>query len=318
MNKDSVKNTSEKSGLHPRNPHRFRYDFKALIASLPELAKFVFHNQFEVESIDFANPEAVKVLNRALLKHFYGISHWDIPPDYLCPPIPGRADYIHYLADLLASANKGNIPTGNKIQVLDIGIGANCVYPIIGSHEYAWKFVGADIDKKAIASAKAIIEANDSLKNTVACRWQTSPANIFKGIIQQDEYFDLTLCNPPFHSSMAEAKAGTERKWKNLGKNNNKVLNFGGQNNELWCEGGEETFIANMIAESTLFANNCLWFTSLISKKTTLPKAYALLKKVKALEVKTIDMAQGQKVSRILAWTFLTKSQQQDWQTKSG
>lgn len=316
MSKDSVKNTSEKSGLHPRNPHRFRYDFKALIASLPELAKFVFHNQFDVESIDFANPEAVKVLNRALLKHFYSISHWDIPRDYLCPPIPGRADYIHYLADLLASANKGNIPTGNKIQVLDIGIGANCVYPIIGSHEYAWKFVGADIDKKAIASAKAIIEANDSLKNTVACRWQTSPANIFKGIIQQDEYFDLTLCNPPFHASMAEAKAGTERKWKNLGKNNNKVLNFGGQNNELWCEGGEETFIANMIAESTLFANNCLWFTSLISKKTTLPKAYALLKKVKALEVKTIDMAQGQKVSRILAWTFLTKSQQQDWQTK--
>ena len=316
MTKDSVKNISEKSSLHPRNPHRFRYDFKALTASLPELAKFVFHNQFYVESIDFANPEAVKVLNKALLKHFYGISHWDIPRNYLCPPIPGRADYIHYLADLLASGNNGNIPRGNKIQILDIGVGANCVYPIIGSHEYGWKFVGADIDKKAIESVKTIIEANDSLKNTVECRCQASATNIFKGIIQQDEYFDLTLCNPPFHASLAEAKAGTERKWKNLGKSNNKVLNFGGQNNELWCEGGEEAFVANMITESTMFANNCLWFTSLISKKTTLPKAYTLLKKVKALEVKTIDMAQGQKVSRILAWTFLTKSQQQVWQTK--
>lgn len=97
----------QKSGLHPRNRHRSRYDFPALIASCPALAPFVKPNAWGDVSVDFADPAAVKMLNRALLQHFYGIEHWDIPADYLCPPIPGRADYLHHLADLLATSNGG-------------------------------------------------------------------------------------------------------------------------------------------------------------------------------------------------------------------
>jgi len=37
------------------------------------------------------------------------------------------------------------------------------------------------------------------------------------------------------------------------------------------------------------------------------------LQKVNAAEIKTIDMAQGQKNSRIVAWTFLTETQKRDW-----
>jgi 23S rRNA (adenine1618-N6)-methyltransferase len=314
--KDSVHIQAEKTLLHPRNPHRFSYNFKVLTQTYPELVEYVFLNQYGVESIDFANPEAVKSLNCALLKHFYQLEYWDIPKNFLCPPIPGRADYIHYLADLLATSNTGFIPTGKNIKVLDIGVGANCVYPIIGNHAYAWQFVGSDIDQKAIHSAQKIVEMNTFLKEAVECRWQSKTKQIFKGIIQPEEYFDLTLCNPPFHSSASEANAGTQRKWKNLGKNHKNTLNFGGQNAELWCEGGEETFVRKMIEESTGFAKNCFWFSSLISKKTTLPKVYNMLKKVKALEVKTIEMAQGQKISRILAWTFLSKSEQKVWQSK--
>ena len=95
----------EKASLHPRNRHQGRYDFPTLIKSAPELKKFVIINPYGKESIDFASPEAVRVFNRALLKSFYGIAHWDIPADYLCPPVPGRADYVHFLADLLASGN---------------------------------------------------------------------------------------------------------------------------------------------------------------------------------------------------------------------
>jgi 23S rRNA (adenine1618-N6)-methyltransferase len=98
----------------------------------PELGQFVIINPYGKESIDFANPDAVRVFNRALLKAFYGIAHWDIPADYLCPPVPGRADYVHFLADLLASVNDGKIPRGSIVRVLDIGMGANCVYPLIG------------------------------------------------------------------------------------------------------------------------------------------------------------------------------------------
>jgi 23S rRNA (adenine1618-N6)-methyltransferase len=39
------------------------------------------------------------------------------------PPIPGRADYIHQIADLLATCNKKVVPTGADIRILDIGVG---------------------------------------------------------------------------------------------------------------------------------------------------------------------------------------------------
>jgi 23S rRNA (adenine1618-N6)-methyltransferase len=308
----------EKENLHPRNLHRGRYDFKQLTKSAPELSAFVSLNQYHDESIDFSNPEAVKVLNKALLKYFYGINYWDIPAGYLCPPIPGRADYIHYMADLLSEANNGNIPVGDKVRVLDIGAGANCVYPLIGNSVYGWQFVGADIDQVAIRSAQKIISLNNNIKNAVDCRLQTNPANIFKGIIKPGEVFDMTICNPPFHTSLKDARAGTVTKWRNLGiaKHQKTLLNFGGQSAELWCPGGEPAFINRMVAQSAIIAKSCFWFSTLISKKDTLAGVYKALKKVCALDVKTINMAQGQKVSRIVAWTFLNGTEQLEWKNK--
>ena len=304
-----MKNTQillEKINLHPRNLHRFRYDFEQLINSCVELKPFVFINKYDSQTIDFANQKAVKMLNKAILKHFYDISYWDIPENYLCPPIPGRADYIHYIADLLTSNNNEIIPTGKSIKVLDIGVGANCVYPIIGSSVYGWSFVGSDIDPVAVQSAEKIIANNDSLLGKIEIRLQTSSNNLFKGIIKADEIFDVSICNPPFHTSLEEATQGTQRKIKNLGgKNASKsTLNFGGQNAELWCEGGEEKFVIKMIQESATIPEKCIWFTSLISKKEHLPSIYRALKSVKVFDIKTIDMAQGQKISRIVAWTF--------------
>jgi len=116
--------------------------------SCPELGVFVKLNDYNDESIDFSNPEAVKMLNTALLKHYYKINHWNIPANYLSPPIPGRADYIHHIAELLGGSNNGKIPTDNKIKCLDIGVGASCVYPIIGNKEYGWSFVGSEIDEE--------------------------------------------------------------------------------------------------------------------------------------------------------------------------
>jgi len=295
----------EKQGLHPRNIHRFNYDFKALVKSLPALAGYILMNKYQNESIDFANPDAVKMLNKAILIHFYNINYWDIPAHYLCPPIPGRADYIHYLADLLSVNNK--IPKGKDIVGLDIGMGANCIYPIIGHQSYGWTFVGSDADPIALKSAQNIVDSNKVLTPFIECRFQKSPSDIFKNIIQPNDRFDFTMCNPPFHTSLKEAMAGTQRKWQNLGQNKARqknTLNFGGQHAELWYPGGERAFITKMIEESMLFSRQCLWFTSLVSKKTTLPSLYQSLKKAKAVDVKTIEMSQGQKVSRILSWTF--------------
>ena len=297
---------SEKTGLHPRNPHRYRYDFKQLIQACPELGKFVKMNQYGTETIDFADPQSVKMLNSAILKQYYEIENWDIPENYLCPPIPGRADYIHYMADLLASCNNGNIPTGKSVSVLDIGVGANCVYPIIGNKAYGWHFVGTDIDPVAIQSANKIVEDNPSLQGVVECRLQSNPSNFFTNILKPGEVFDLSICNPPFHGSAEEAAEGTQRKIRNLGNNKEKipVLNFGGQNHELWCPGGEAEFVRRMIKQSSELPNCCKWFSTLISKKSNLPAVYKSLQKAVATEVRTIEMSHGQKQSRIVAWSF--------------
>ncbi|SDT60121.1 23S rRNA m(6)A-1618 methyltransferase [Mucilaginibacter mallensis] len=311
---------AEKENLHPRNLHRQGYDFERLIKATPALRPFVKPNKFGTESINFSDPDAVKTLNRALLKQFYGIDYWDIPAGYLCPPIPGRADYIHYMADLLGESNKGAIPTGEQVNVLDIGTGANCVYPIIGNSTYGWQFVGTDIDPVAIQSANKIITENPKLKDNIVCRLQTNKADVFKRVIKQGEVFDLSMCNPPFHASLQEAQLGTNRKWDNL--NNTKapkaVLNFGGKNNELWCPGGEAMFIRHMIEQSALFTKSVLWFSTLVSKKDTLPGVYKALRNVSAIDVKTISMSQGQKVSRIVAWTFLNEREQAAWRASHG
>lgn len=332
MAKPNKTASQPKKGLHPRNPHRERYDFPALMRGTPELKAFVKKNPFGDLSVDFANPKAVKTLNKALLQHFYQIRFWDTPDGYLCPPIPGRADYLHYLADLLAESNGGNIPQGKAVKGLDIGMGANCVYPIVGHRVYGWQFVGADIDPVSVKSAKLLVEMNPTLKGGIQCRLQKNADHIFTGMINAGERFDFTMCNPPFHASMAEATKGSERKVKNLAANARKkgsdkshlskgnekpVLNFGGQNAELWCPGGEAAFIKRMIGQSADFKNQCLWFTTMVSKKENLPGIYKQLNALNVEDVRTIEMAQGQKVTRIVAWTFLNEAQRNSW-SKSG
>lgn len=308
------KNT-EKSQLHPRNKHRQRYDFQQLTQVCSELSPFVQLTNYGDASIDFFNPEAVKMLNKALLKQHYSVDNWDIPTGYLCPPIPSRADYVHYIGDVLATKNGGKIPVGRQVKCLDIGVGANGIYPIIGHKEYGWTFIGADIDPVSLESVGKIIEVNPSLKDAIELRLQTDNRDIINGILKPNERIDATFCNPPFHASRAEAQAGTQRKLNNLTqtKNAKLFLNFGGQNNELWCEGGEVEFIKNMMQQSRQYADSCFWYSTLVSKQTTLKPILETLKRLKALEIKTIDMQQGNKISRIVAWTFLTETEQKQW-----
>ena len=297
---------AQKPGLHPRNRHHNRYDLTALCQSCPELGDFITLNPAGEQTINFADPQAVKTLNKALLAHFYGVSAWDIPDGFLCPPVPGRADYIHHLADLLTDES-GNVVQGAN--VLDIGVGANCIYPLIGAHEYRWRFTGSETHPRAFASAQAIVSANPSLTRMIRLRRQKDNESMFNGIIHKNEQYDATLCNPPFHDSAASARAGSERKRRNLGQERDDALNFGGQQQELWCEGGEVAFIKKMIAESRDYARQVMWFTSLVSKGENLPPLYRALTDVGAVKVVKKEMAQGQKQSRFIAWTFMNDEQ---------
>ena len=185
----------------------------------------------------------------------------------------------------------------------------------MGTREYGWFFIGSEVDNKAIDAANKNIAANDCLREMIEVRQQKNPSDIFYGIIRKNEQFDVTICNPPFHASAKEASAATTRKLINLERNQKgkKVLNFGGQNSELWYKGGEEAFVRRMISQSVKFKMSCFWFTTLVSKKENLRGIYKVLNKAGAREIKTIEMGQGNKISRIVAWTFLTNQQRGYW-----
>ncbi len=297
MNKNPIK----KFNLHKRNKHSNGYDFDLLKSSYPSLSQYVAINKYGNESINFFDPKAVKALNTALLVQHYGVEYWDVPEGYLSPPIPGRVDLIHYIADLINGE-----PTSSIVKCLDIGCGANCIYPIIGAKEYGWSFVGTDIDSKAIDSAQNIIDKNPGLEKLISLRHQPDSKKVFDNIIKEGEFYDVVICNPPFHSSAKEAHESSTRKLRNLTKKNVKktVLNFGGKSNELWTEGGEFQFVSMMIDESTKYKKSVNWFTTLVSKGANLGHHFNHLDSVNAADVKTITMSQGSKISRILAWRF--------------
>jgi 23S rRNA (adenine1618-N6)-methyltransferase len=293
-----LKNKNNK-GFHPKNLHSGRYNFEILIKNSGELKKYIKKNPSGEDTIDFGDQNAVLELNKALLKYYYGIKYWDIPSGFLCPPIPGRADYIHHIADLLPKNKK-------KIKVLDIGTGANCIYPLIGNRSYGWKFIGADIDPISVENAKKIIEKNN-LEDEIIIKLQSDKNNFFKGIID-DDYVDITMCNPPFHASLKEAVVANKRKRDNLNKTRtsklDEKLNFGGQKAELWCKGGEILFLKKMARESLIYSNNVGYFTSLISKGENVKPMEKILKKLGASEIKIIEMSHGNKISRIIIWNF--------------
>ncbi len=300
--------------LHPRNIHQQRYDFTALVKVSPALESFICVNPAGEPTIDFTDNNAVVALNQALLARYYNVKFWQLPPGYLCPPVPGRADYVHYLADLLARSYT-TVPRGKQITLLDIGTGANLIYPIIASQSYGWQVVGTDTDPLAVNTAQVIAASNPALRSHVQVVRQVESA-IFSGIILPQQRFHLTMCNPPFFASQEEAEAASSRKWANLGKvAQGHQRNFSGQQHELWCKGGELAFISQIVTESQLYKQQVCWFSSLVSQQKHLSPLQKLLRSVGAVQTEVIEMRQGQKLSRILAWSYLTPAQQQQWQT---
>ena len=283
---------AQKQGLHANNLHKKGYDLTLLQQNHPQLRQFVI-TKFEKETIDFSNPAAVKALNTALLKTHYNIKFWEFSEENLCPPIPGRVDYMHHLADLIVGEK--------NVKVLDLGTGATCIYPLLGVGSYDWNFVGTDIDADSLVSSQKIIDTNE-LSNKIELRFQKDKTHILHGIVTNEDSFTVSMCNPPFYKSAEEARGANRRKSRNLG--NNAVRNFAGNANELWYVGGEKAFLHTYLYESSQLPKACKWFTSLVSKKENVESLQKSGKKLGVKEFKVIPMHQGNKVTRIVCWRF--------------
>jgi len=290
-------------------------------------------------TIKFADPNAVRALNTALL-----VADYNIKPNYakilpknaLVPPVPGRADYVHHLADLLGGEQDGNIPEGSSVRGLDIGTGASVIYPLVASSTYGWAMVASEINFPSLQSARRIIEEN-TLENLIDLREQESEENIFDGILEPMEEIDFAMCNPPFFPSLEAFQAENARKIKGLARGgmnkrsrslskaneadqkNEASNNFGGTDSELWCEGGEVSFVRRMIDESKSkrYRHRFLWCTSLVSRESNCQRIEKYLRNnAQPAEVRRISFGAGKKSASILAWTFLNKDERREWASK--
>lgn len=158
-----------------------------------------------------------------------------------------------------------------------------------------------------------IIANNPTLKDRFTLRTQHDKNRIFEGIIRAGEFFDVSVCNPPSHASLDEALKGGQLKLNNLArsrgeqrtKTESPTLNFGGLGAELWCKGGEQLLLKKLIRESQVYSTQCRWFTSLVSKADNVKPANKLIRKLGAVDIREIEMKQGNKITRVLAWTFI-------------
>lgn len=279
--------------MHPKNPFKSDYNFDKLVKIYEPLSNHVFINKYGNQTIKFSNQEAVKALNTALLKLHYAID-WKLPKGFLCPPIPSRLDYLLHVNDFIGR---------KRVRMLDIGTGANLIYPILATQHLGWKTSATEIEDKALNNAQQIIQHNASL-HLIQLRKQESRADIFNGVIAEDDNFDVVVCNPPFFSSQKEANFQNSRKVKNLKLKEKETHNFGGTSNELWYPGGEKAFLAKMANESRYYRKQIRWFTALVSKKENLR---AIKKSIVAQDPKHFDIVEmeiGNKQSRFVAWSY--------------
>ena len=147
---------------------------------------------------------------------------------------------------------------------------------------------------------------NNQLSDSIEIRHQKDSDHILDGIIQEDEQFTATMCNPPFFKNEEEATQASLRKLKGL--NLDKVTeqrNFGGSESELWYRGGEKAFLHNYLYQSTHYKNQVKWFTSLVSKNEHVKGLKDSHKKLEGTNFKVIPITTGNKKTRVVAWNFI-------------
>ncbi|KAL3666227.1 hypothetical protein V7S43_009012 [Phytophthora oleae] len=283
--------------------HRNRYkdnppDFYALGQQYPEFKQYL-RNVDDIKcraSLAWDDPFAVRELTKTLLLHDFGLE-WDIPINRLCPPLPNRLNYLHWIEDLIAPANWSEVAASEKksndaVSGIDVGTGANCIYALLAATMNKWKFIATEIDAESYECAKENVTRNHLEKLISVKRTHTN--NLLLEPLQNeppDLKFHFVMCNPPFFDSMSEADTNPDSSCM-------------GSVNEMVFPGGEVAFIGNMIMESEQLQNRVLWFTSMVGKKSSLRKLLALLRGAKVQSTRTTEFFQGRTKRWGIAWTF--------------
>ena len=270
-------------------------DFEGLSERHPDILK----KEYLIEcgdgvTLDFGDQKVSIALTRAILRDAFEIE-MEIPRDRLCPPVPNRVNYIEWLHEILniklVDPKTGKVrDVPKRFRGLDVGIGASCIYPLLGHRMYGWNFVGTDIDRKSFDYAMRNVKRNGFEKHIdlklVKPDDDLIPATAVNTL-------DFCMCNPPFFENEDEVSPHPSRTC------------FAGANNEMITRGGEKEFVSRMIENSKKHGTKLRWYTSMLGKKSSIK---ALIRKLRTenrvKEIVSSAFVQGQTRRWGLAWSF--------------
>eukprot|EP00466_Bigelowiella_natans_P017952 jgi/Bigna1/88320/estExt_fgenesh1_pg.C_300147 len=285
----SLQNNS--SRMHPRNIYSGKEpDYKELAQKFDFFATHMRVNPDTGRPyIRFNDPKATIALTRALLKKDFNLE-WQIPPGRLCPPVPNRLNYVLWLQDLL----KLNKPSKENQPVvgIDIGTGANCIYPLLGTSLCkSWSFIATDADEKALEIAKMNVDANH-LQSRIQLRKVDQSARLQAALKSEDgDQIAFCMCNPPFFGSTLDIKQTND-------------ATLVGTKEELVCEGGEEKFVEGIIQDSIRLKHRVRWYTTMLGKKSSVKTVLRMLREADVKNVVTTAFLQGRTSRWGVGWCY--------------
>ncbi|XP_015191202.1 PREDICTED: methyltransferase-like protein 16 homolog, partial [Polistes dominula] len=278
--------------MHPRNIYKENPDFKQLALLYPEFRKVATTDLRGKVHIDFKNEDTLRVLTKILLKHDFNLTV-EIPPNKLVPTVPLRLNYVLWIEDLMTYASFTEM---NNVKGIDIGTGAVCIYSLLLAKMYGCSMFGTDIDETSIESAIENIK-NNSLENLIKVI-KVDKENIFKEVINENEHFHFSMCNPPFF----ETQGNLDKVIKQQPPRNAPT----GNNEELSVEGGETLFVTRMIEESIQIGDKIKIYTTMLGKRKNSFYFPKFLKRHGINNFTLTEFCQGYTKRWGLAWSFLS------------
>lgn len=278
------------------NPYDTPPDFNLLAQAIPAFAPYVLTTAKGAPTINFKDEAALRSLTSALLERDFSLK-LDLPPDRLCPIVPGRLEYVLWMLEI--SSYPSDPQAKEFITGIDIGTGASAIYALLASRTLPnVRMVATDIDDHSLSYARRNIDQN-SLADRVALR-KSNPATILfpEEIFANSQRFDFSMCNPPFYASAEEVAESLAAK-----EYDPHAVCTGGST-EMVTEGGEAAFVGRMVAESISLGDRVGWFSSLLGKLSSVIKLVELLQQHHIDNYAIKDVVHGKTKRWLLAWSL--------------
>ncbi|XP_022451184.1 RNA N6-adenosine-methyltransferase METTL16 isoform X1 [Delphinapterus leucas] len=283
--------------MHARNRYKDKPpDFAYLASKYPDFQQHVQINLNGRVSLNFKDPEAVRALTCTLLREDFGLSI-DIPLERLIPTVPLRLNYIHWVEDLIGhqDSDKSTLRRG-----IDIGTGASCIYPLLGTTLNGWYFLATEVDDMCFNYAKKNVEQNN-LSDLIKVVKVPQKTLLMDALKEESEIiYDFCMCNPPFFANQLEAKGVNSR---NPRRPPPSSVNTGGIT-EIMAEGGELEFVKRIIHDSLQLQKRLRWYSCMLGKKCSLAPLKEELRIQGVPKVTYTEFCQGRTMRWALAWSF--------------